>query len=189
MKAIAISVLAVAGLAVSASAQQLPVLLIVDNSDPSNVVFTSTGNAAAVNDSSVSIVGGVSLLGLFAGGGFNTNGSQVVGGDLSPSGNPGAYDTILNDLGTLGTSGLNLWAVGVDGPQSFNTNDPAFTGSTSGFDFGGVAFNASGDIIVGDTAGVPGSGAILGQWQLIPTPGAVALFGIAGLAATRRRRA
>jgi len=188
MKAIAFSVLAAAGLAVSASAQQLPVLLIVDNTDPSNVVFVSTGNPAAVNDDSASIVGGISLLDLFGGAGFTT-GSVPIGGNLSPSGNPGAYNRILNNTGDLGSTGLNFWATGVGGGQSFNTTDPAFTGSTTGFDFGGVAFNASGNIVIGDTAGIPGSGAILGQWQLIPTPGAVALFGIAGLAATRRRRA
>jgi len=190
MKKSIFAVVALAGLASAsaASAQSLPVLIIVDNTDPANVVFTATGNAAAVVDNSASIVGGISLLDLFAGAGFATSGSAVIGGDLSPSGNPGAYNRILNDFGTLGTTGLNFWATGVGGPQEFNTSDPAFSGSTSGFDFGGVSFNSSGAIVIGDTAGIPGSGATLGTWQLIPSPGTLALALPFGVAAVRRRR-
>jgi len=181
------AVFAAAGIASVAGAQELPVLLIVDITDPSNVVFVATGNAAAVNDSSASIVGGMSLIGLFGGSGFTT-GSVPIGGDLSPSGNTGAYNRILNSIGTLGNTGLNFWATGVGGGQSFNTTDPAFSGSTSGFDFGGATFNASGNIVIGDTAGIPGSGAVLGTWQLVPSPSVLALAPVGLLLASRRRR-
>lgn len=143
-----------------------PVLISVDRSDPSNVVFTATGNSADVDDASAGIVGGVSLLNLFAGAGFNTNGSQIIEGNLSPSGNAGAYNRILNNVGALGTSGLNFWGSGIGGGQSFTTTDPAFTGSTSGIDFSAAEFNSSGFIIIGDTASLSGSGAVLGTWEL-----------------------
>jgi hypothetical protein len=190
MKKSIFGVVALAGLASAsaANAQSLPVLIIVDNTDPANVVFTATGNAAAVNDSSASIVGGVSLLDLFAGAGFDTEGSIEILGDLSPSGNIGTYNRVLNDIGTLGTTSLNFWESGGSGDQSFNTNDPAFTGSTLGFDFGGVSFNSSGLIVIGDTGGIPGSGATLGTWQLIPAPGTLAMALPFGIAAIRRRR-
>jgi hypothetical protein len=181
---VAVTVLATS----AANAGVLPVLIIVDNTDPTNVTFNATGAAAAVTDNSASIVGGISLLDLFSGAGFNTSGSQTIGGDLSPSGNTGAYNRILNDIGTLGTTGLNLWGSGVGGGQDFNTTDPAFTGMTTGFDFSGATFNLSGNIVIGDTAGIPGSGAVLGTWTLIPTPGAICLFALAGLTGTRRRR-
>ncbi|TVQ62434.1 MAG: hypothetical protein EA379_05255 [Phycisphaerales bacterium] len=187
-----LAIVAATGLAATAAnAQQGPVLLIVDNTDASNVTFIATGAAAAVNDSSASIIGGVSLLNLFADAGFATGGSQVIGGDLSPNGTANNYNRILNGIGTLGASGLNLWTSGASAPtgQSFTTTDPAFTGATTGFDFSGVLFNSSGDIVIGDTAGIPGSGAVLGTWQLIPTPGAAGLFAIAGLIGARRRRA
>lgn len=190
MKKSIFAVVALAGLASGsvANAQSLPVLIIVDNTDPANVVFTATGNAAAVVDDSADIVGGISLLDLFAGAGFDTVGSNVIAGNLSPSGNSGAYNRILNNFGALGTNGLNFWASSVGGPQEFNTSDPAFTGSTSGFNFEGVGFNSSGLIIIGDTAGIPGTGATLGTWQLIPAPGTLALALPFGVAALRRRR-
>ncbi|TVQ32258.1 MAG: hypothetical protein EA376_06315 [Phycisphaeraceae bacterium] len=186
-----LAIVAATGLATAAAnAGEIPVLIIVDNTDPSSVTFNSTGAAAAVTDDSASIVGGISLLDLFGGAGFNTGGSQVIGGDLSPNGNTNAYNRVFNDIGALGTSGLNFWASGIGGgPQTFNTTDPAFTGATTGFDFSAATFNLSGDIVIGDTAGIPGSGAVLGSWVLIPTPGAVGLFAMAGLAASRRRRA
>lgn len=191
MKKSIFAVVAIAGMASAsaANAQSLPVLIIVDISDPSNVVFTATGNAAAVADDSASIIGGVSLLDLFAGSGFDTDGSITISGDLSPSGNPDAYNRILNGIGSLGTTSLNFWASGAGlGPQEFNTNDPAFSGSTDGFDFGGVSFNSSGLILIGDTNLLPGSGATLGTWELIPAPGTLALALPLGIAATRRRR-
>jgi hypothetical protein len=190
MKRVSFAVLAAAGLMTASGAQAsvFPVLIIVDNTDPSNVIFTATGNAAAVMDDSASILGGVSLLDLFQGDGAIFS-STVIGGDLSPSGNPGAYNRFLNNIGDLGSTGLNLWASGVGGPQMFNTTDPAFTGSTSGFDFGDVTFNSFGNIVIGDTAGIPGSGAILGTWELIPSPGTLALALPFGIVAARRRRA
>ncbi|TVQ50385.1 MAG: hypothetical protein EA377_14350 [Phycisphaerales bacterium] len=175
--------------ATAANAGASPVLIIVDNTDPSNVTFNATEEAASVVDDSASIIGGISLLDLFSGDGFATNGSQTIGGDLSPSGNAAAYNRILNDFGTLGTTGLNFWNTGDGGDQAFNTTDPAFTGMTSGIDFSTASFNVSGDIVIGDTAGIPGSGAVLGSWALIPTPGAICLFALAGVFGCRRRRA
>jgi hypothetical protein len=143
-----------------------PVLISVDRSDPGSVVFTATGNAAAVDDASASILGGVSLLSLFAGAGFDASANLSVGGNLSPSGNAGAYNIGTNNFGTLGTSGLNIWGDGVGGGQSFTTSDPAFTGSTSGIDLSAAEFNDSGFIVIGDTFTLGGSGAVLGTWEL-----------------------
>jgi hypothetical protein len=143
-----------------------PVLISVDHSDPSNVVFIATGNAAIVDDASVSILGGVSLLNLFAGAGFDASANLMFGGNLSPSGSTGVYSFGTNSFGTLGTSGLNIWSDGVDDGQSFTTSDPAFTGSTSGIDLSAAEFNDSGFIVIGDTFSFGGSGAVLGTWEL-----------------------
>lgn len=187
MKKSIFAVCAFAGLASasSAMAQSLPVLLIVDNSDPSNVVFTATGNAPAINDSSATIVAGITLAGVFGGSGIDLA-FTPVGGDLSPSGNTFFYNRVGNRFAQLTDNDLNLWSSGGSGSQVFSTGGAAFTGSTSGFNFGAVTFNASGDIRVGDTAS--GSGAVLGTWQLIPAPGTLALAIPFGFAAARRRR-
>jgi len=177
----AAAVLAIAG---SAAAQTSNVLLIVDNTDPSNVVFSATGAPADVV-ASVGIINGVTLIGLFDGAGLTLPIGNVIGGNLSPNGNPGAYNRAGNDFGTLSANDLNFWGSGVGGTQTFNTTDPAFSGATAGIDYSAGSFNGSGEIRLGDTV----TGVVIGSWQLIPTPGAVALFGIAGLAATRRRRA
>lgn len=162
-----------------------PVLLSVDRSDPGNVVFTATGNAAAVDDDSAPMLGGVSLLNLFAGAGFDTPSSVVIGGNLSPSGNDGTYNRVGNNFGSLSSNDLNIWGSGAGGGQSFTTSDPAFTGSTSGIDFSAAEFNDSGFIIIGDVGMLPGSGAVLGTWELaaIAPPSLISISPASGVPA------
>jgi hypothetical protein len=176
----AAAVLLIAG---TATAQgQLPVLLMVDNTDPSNVLISATGAAPAVNGS-VGVISGVTLMGLFGGAGINLPITTVVGGNLAGGGSAFAYNRGGNAFGTLSANDLNIWVTGGSGNQNFNVANPAFVGVMTG-NYAGATFNDSGEIRLGDTI----SGVVLGQWRLIPTPGALALFGVAGMAATRRRR-
>lgn len=168
--------------AVGSAMAQSNVLLLIDNTDPSNVTVSATGAAPDVN-ASIDTINGVTLIGLFADPGLALPISTVIGGDLIGGGAPGAFNRGGNNFGTLSANDLNFWGSGVGGTQTYSTGSPAFTGAATG-NYTGATFNASGDIRLGDTV----TGVVLGQWQLIPTPGAVALFSVAGLAATRRRR-
>jgi hypothetical protein len=102
MKNVFLALLFACGLAVSASAQELPVLLIVDNTHPANVVFTATGHAAVVNDDSGDMFWGISLFDLFAGSGFIQT-TESIEGDLSPNGTSSSYTRIVNNEFSLGT--------------------------------------------------------------------------------------
>jgi len=178
------AVFAAAGIASVAGAQELPVLLIVDNTDPSNVIISATGNAAALSPSpQPGIISGVTLIGLFGGSGLDLPIGTIIGGTLSPNGNAGFYNRAGNAFGTLSDNDLNLWSVS-GGAQSFNTTDPAFSGMTAAIDYSAATFNESGVIRAGDTV----SGAILGTWQLVPSPSVLALAPVGLLLASRRRR-
>ncbi|MCC5822862.1 MAG: hypothetical protein LAT64_04945 [Phycisphaerales bacterium] len=165
---------------------QASVLLIVDNTDASNVVVFATGNAATIDlgGGSPTIISGITLMGLFDGAGLPLPIGNIIGGNLSPNGNPGAYNRAGNQFGTLTSNDLNFWGSAVGGGQNFNTTDAAFSGATSGMNFAGAGFNLSGDIRAGDTP----TGAVIGTWQLIPSPSTTALLGLAGFVAARRRR-
>ena len=179
------AVFAFAGAVSFAGAQELPVLLIVDNTDPSAVVISATGNAAAIAPSSQpGLIGGVTLIGLFGGSGLDLPITSIIGGTLSPNGNAGAYARAGNRFGTLSDNDLNLWGI-AGGAQAFNTTDPAFSGMTSAIDYSAATFNASGEIRLGDTV----SGAVLGTWQLVPSPSVLAVAPVGLLLASRRRRA
>lgn len=177
---------AAVALCAGAGMTQASVLLIVDNTDASNVVIFATGNAASVDlgGGSPTMISGITLMGLFDGAGIALPIGNPITGTLSPNGNPGAYNAAGNQFGSLTNNDLNLWGSGVGGGQNFNTTDAAFSGATNGINFAGAGFNLSGDIRAGDTP----TGAVIGTWQLIPSPSTTALLGLAGFAAARRRR-
>ncbi|MEM8836324.1 MAG: hypothetical protein AAGD00_10960 [Planctomycetota bacterium] len=169
------------------------ILLTVDVSDPSAVRITATGDVSLLNDSSDTLAAGVTLANLF------TTDLQVSPaiqplptGDLSPSGSSGVFDRITNTFGGLTDRDLNLFSTSANGGQDslmFDTATAAFTGELladlTGGTFGPIG--TTGDIFVGDTT-PPGSGAIIGFYQIVPSPGSAAMLALAGLAATRRRR-
>lgn len=187
MSRLIIAPIALASFASVAAAQQLPVLLTVDISDPTNVIISATGHAPALSDDSLFMSSGVSLLGLFEGLGFEIPIPTPIGGNLAPAGNAVGYNRFDNTFENLTANDLNIFADGVGGQQLFDLNDPAFSGATTPFDFSGAVFppvGATGPIVNGINPLSP----TLGSWQIIPAPGAFALLGLGGLAATRRRR-
>lgn len=187
MSRLIIAAIALASFASVAAAQRLPVLLTVDITDPTNVIISATGEVPAFSDNSLFMSSGVSLLGLFEGLGFEIPVPVAVGGNLTPAGNIEGYNRFDNTFENLTANDLNIFADGVGGQQLFDINDPAFTGSTAPFDFSGAVFppvGATGRIV----NGINPESSTLGSWQIIPAPGAFALLGLGGLAATRRRR-
>lgn len=188
MKLKTLAVLAVSGLAASAASAGIaggPILLLVDNTDPSNVVISATGSPAGTV-ASIGPVSGVTLMGLFGGVGIDLPIGNIIAGNLSSNGTPSFFNRAGNAFGSLADNDLNIWISGGSGTQNFNTTDPAFSGATNPIDYSAASsFNLSGDIRLGDTP----TGTIIGQWALIPTPGTAGVFALAGFAAIRRRRA
>lgn len=166
------------------------VLLTVDISDPSAVTFTATGLAPSANDNTVSGTIGFTLLG------FLTSADDLLStsglGDLEAPGMTSAYDAFaaLDYAGGVFDPGvdINLW--GGSGVQNFSTGAPAFTGTFT-IDLTAIASllpsaGHSGTIQVGDGSE---TGAVIGQYQVVPEPSAVLLTTLAcGTVLIFRRR-
>jgi large repetitive protein len=165
----------------SAFAQiNLPVLVVVDVSNPTNVVVRATGAAAATNDTSaISVYDGVDLLGFFTGtatasdsatGGFFINGSST----LAAVGVASAFDSTFLDDQSGSWVDLNLFLNNSADTEVANfgpTNGPAFKGSL-GVDLSSVANllpvgGAMGAVMVGDSS-VPG--VVIGAYEVVSPP-------------------
>lgn len=163
------------------------VLLLVDITDPNNVLFSATGNAPGINDSTSNQIQGITLIDLFHVD-FGVN-DELLSGNLISAGGSAPFDTLLNNFPPGVTArDLNLFKETDGVQQTFSTSAPAFTGTGMTAGLVGAEFRSTGDIIVGDTIG--GSGEVLGQWSVIPEPssGALSILALAALWAARRRK-
>ena len=168
------------------------VVLTVDVSNPTvGYTFTTTGAAPSVNDSSATTFDGVTLQGLFASDFLRLN--NVLSGTLSAAGSAGSPFNVASNTTVFGLRNLNFYR-DASQPMTFVTTAPAFTGSSfiSSSSFGAdapfAAVGTIGDITVGNVRTSDGSGATLGQFQIIPEPSSLALLGLGGVALLRRRR-
>lgn len=112
-------------------------------------------------------------------------------GDLTVAGT--SSDGSPSIFHAAGSAGLNIWSFTADAP-AFTAGQVAFTGSgTWTIDAASYA-----DMVGGNTSGdiyspadsdddIPGA-TYIGTYRVVPAPGSVALLGLGGLAATRRRR-
>ena len=186
-----------AGLTVAASGaaagSNLEILLEVDLSVENQVTISATDGLAAVSASASNFTGYL-LADFFATQGAGFGG--VLGadsGDLTTFNNA-SDGTPSGFVG--GTSvGLNIWSFSSDSTVTVDAGAQAFVGSATWTldaaqyaDF--LAGATSGDIYFGaDTDDDIAAGAVLiGQYSVVPAPGALALLGMGGMVATRRRR-
>ncbi len=157
------------------------VLLTIDDSNPSAVTITATGENSAANDTGHSANDGVDLLSFFNQNDFtagNVVTSTLQGGNLTLSYNFNTGDNYSTGVNVGDLLDLNLY--NTDFPASsdsetFSTTQPAFTGSLtldlSSLDPSALpAAGTTGDIIAGYGAN---PGAVIGSWQVetIPEPG------------------
>ncbi|MEM6394185.1 MAG: hypothetical protein AAF797_15575 [Planctomycetota bacterium] len=165
----------------------------INPTNPSAVTFTATDTRALINDSSANTFGGVSLIGLFAQG-FVVD-SAPVSGTLTPSGAGVTYNFANGGVDPVGATSLNLSSTTFDfndpgiNAQAFASDQAPFTGSAT-LDLTGAIFGpigTTGDIVVGN--GNSGSGAVIGQFEIVPEPASLTLLAAAGLLLTQRRRA
>lgn len=127
----------------------------------------------------------------FYGGAGNSLGASLISGDITTFGDPSDSTPSLFRGGAGADPGLNLWSFSSLDAVNVTAGQQAFEGSATwsitgnmyadmlaGATFGDILANA-------DTEDDPG--VVIGQYNVVPTPGVLALLGIAGLAGRRRR--
>lgn len=199
-------VLATGLYALSISPLQGIVLIQVDVSDPSAVVFTATGNAPLTFSNQTPLFSGVTLFDFFPAGDGEPFGDIFVGRSTLGPANDSEDFLPYNFLVDGGFGELRLVYEGDqdEANQVFDTTAPAFSGSLI-VNLEGLALPAVGTI--GPIAVFPPFGGdfpppegdfplfpqpeLLGEWQVIPEPRVyAALFGLISLlwVLVRRRR-
>ncbi len=183
-----VAIIAIAGLASVASAQEL---LIVDLSVTDQITITATGEAAA-NSVSGGAFTGFLMADFYNALNFSGVFGTLVSGDLAPAQNVSDLSPSLFRGST--DNGLNVWAYTVSGDSDFVAGSLAFTGSAT-WDLDPLAYadmisgNLSGDIYApADTDDDIAAAVFIGTWNVIPAPSSLALLGLGGIVAGRRRR-
>lgn len=182
----------IAGLAVAASGAAADVLLELDLSVANQVTISATTGAASQSAIFTSFTS--FLLADFLatpGGGFggvlDASSGNLTTFNNSSDGSPSGF------VGTT-SRGLNIWSFSNDTSVSVTAGVQAFSGSATWTlsaaqyaDF--LAGATSGNIYAGaDTDDDIGNAALIGTYRVVPAPGAMAMLGMGGLLAGRRRR-
>ncbi len=183
-----LAVVAATGLVSVASAE---VLLSVDLSVVDTITITATGGLSSADASGSNFTG--YLLADFFTDAAATPADTSVSGDLSTAAN--ASDGSADLFSGSTSFGLNVWSFSTDGTVGVTAGAVAFVGSTTwtvdAFDYADMlAGNTSGDIYFGaDTDDdIGGAAVLIGTWNVVPAPSSLALIGLGGLVAGRRRR-
>jgi len=171
------------------------ILIDINESNPSAVQLIATGNLPIVNDSSQPIASGVDLISFFT---ASAAGGGAATGSLMPFAPTIAYSQwVTDDLNNSPNNlDLNLYNSSANLTQTFSTSSPAFTG-TATINLSSLladlpSTGATGPIYSGYSASRP-QGQLIGEWQVVPEPPAVAQLALgaltfAGLALVRRAR-
>lgn len=189
LKQLILGAVAALGLATAANSE---VLVLVDLTVPDQVTIMATDGlaSATVNGSDTT---GFYMADFYTAGTTASLGALLVSGDLTNFLNPSDGSPSL--FNSVGNAGLNVWSFSSDSLVDFVAGTQAFTGSAT-WTVDAAAYaemtagNLSGDLYFpADTDDDLSAATLIGQWAVvIPTPGALALFGVAGLVGTRRRR-
>ncbi len=187
-----LAVMAVAGFAAAAQASVTDIVLIIDWSTVNQVTISATTGVSAATVSGSNVTG-FYFADLFNGSGAIGTNTLVPGATLSsfndpPDGTPALYRDTTTD------PGLNIWSFSTSSTVSFTASTQAFNGSatwnvTPSFYALIVGANASGNVYFpADDVGDLPNAQVIGQYLVVPAPGAVALLGLGGLLLARRRR-
>ena len=179
-----------AALAGTASVSMADVVLTVDLSVVNQITITGTAGLSSGAQTSGTGVG-VYLQNFFSANGvaINTTGTgtfRSAAGTVG-DGTPGLYRDTATD------AGLNVWTFATT--QTFVVGQQAFSGigtwNVTATQYASLlASNAGGNVYApADSADDVASAVLIGQWAVVPTPGAAAVLGLGGLAMGRRRRA
>lgn len=186
-----LAMMAAVGVAATAQAD---VVLLVDLSTPNQITVTATTGVSDVTTSG-SPTTGFYLAGIFGstGGSSGTFGTQVGVANLSTFNDASDGSPLLYRFSTT-DPGMNIWSFSSVSSATFTAGAQAFAGSAT-WDLDPVMYA---QFVGGATSGnvyFPAddvtdlqSARIIGQYSVVPAPGALAMLGLGGLAAVRRRR-
>jgi hypothetical protein len=175
----------------------VPILLSIDDSNPSAVTITATSSNSYSDYSGNTANAGVDLLGFFGSDETGLSSGQLSGGSLQGGDDGVFYDSLRSD--NYSTGGglyydlevyLSAAASGSGNIETFSTNLSAFSGtwtinlSSLGVDASDLPVGGSeGSIISGNNAS---AGSYLGEWQVVSTP-EPSTFGLLALGAVLTR--
>ena len=189
-----LAMIAVVGMA--ATAAQADVVLQVDLSVPNQITISATPGLSAITASGGNTTGFyfAGILGGAGGPSGTAIGTLVGPGTLTTFNNPSDGSPALY-RGSATDTGLNIWSFSTQSTVSFTAGTQAFAGSaTYSIDpslfamFAGGATSGNVYFPADDAADLP-TAQVIGQYTtVVPAPGALALLGLGGLAAARRRR-
>ena len=178
------------GIVTCSAVPPVPVLLTIDDSNPSAVIFTTSGANSGVDDSSKTGGDGIDLTAFFSQSEATFFGQSLAGSTLTGGGVGFPYNDIRGDnYSTSGGSFLDLQmfidsaSSGHNVSEMFSTSQSAFTGSwtvnfsTLGLNSSALPIGGSSGLIISGNSANPGS--VIGQWQVaspVPEPGAASLF-------------
>ena len=181
----------IAGLVIAATAMTASAdnLLSIDLSVENVLTITATDGL------SEGTVSGFAFVGYMMADFFNvdTPGFNITTtGDLRSAANAAPGDPTLFNGGAGPQFGLNVYSLSTD--LDFTAGEVAFAGTASWVmdsdDYAAaLAGNTFGNVYapVDNDADLPGA-TLLGTWNVVPAPGSMALLGLGGIAAGRRRR-
>jgi uncharacterized protein (TIGR03382 family) len=183
-----IAVAAMAGLATVASAE---VLLTIDVSTPNQITINSTTGLSAADRS------GATGTGFYLANFFTIN--QALTSTLVPGGNLTTFNDPSDNSpaifrGGAADPGLNVWSYSTNSTSSVTAGIQAFSGSATWTVSPAVyasliSANTSGTIYFpADTSDDITAATAIGEYSVVPAPGAAAVLGLGGLLVGRRRR-
>jgi hypothetical protein len=178
-------------LAMAAGTAQADDLLIIDLTVANEITITATDGLSAVTASGSDSIG--IYLENFYGGSGDALSAPLASGDFTNAENPADGSPALFRGGGGSDPGLNIWSFSSDSTVTFTEGSLAFVGSATW----SLDANEYADMLAGSMSGnvyfpadtvddIAGATAI-GTYLVVPTPGAIALLGLAGLARSRRR--
>lgn len=184
-----VAIVALAGLGTAASAE---VLLTYDVSVPNQITLTATTGLSAAT------VSGATGTGFYLANFFTANqalsGTLVPGGNLTTFNDPSDNSPLIFRGGGGTDAGLNVWSYTANSTSSVTAGTQALIGSATWTVSPAVyasflSANTSGTIYFpADTSDDLTSATAIGEYSIVPAPGAIALMGMGGLLVSRRRR-
>jgi len=194
---IGIKTMGVAAIAATiAGSANAEILLLIDLSVENQMTVTATDGVSAVS-SEGSDTNGIYLQGFFDAAAVGSISANPGAGDFTTFGNTSDGGLSIYRGGSGADSGLNFWSWTNDpNPLFITEGQQALTGSATfsltetvyallsqNTGTGELWFNAD----TADDIGGPLNPGNIGQWSIVPAPGALAMLGLAGLAGRRRR--
>ncbi len=173
------------------------VLLLIDLTVENQMTVTATNGVSAVT-STGSDFNGIYLQGFFEAAATGAITATPGAGDFTTFGNTSDGGLSIYRGGSGADTGLNFWSWTDDpNPLTITAGQQALQGSAvftlsaavyaallqNNGGTGELWFNAD----TADDIGGPLDPGNIGQWSIVPAPGALAMLGLAGLAGRRRR--